>query len=217
MSEPLVTIVTSTWKRPRTLFKHAVASVQAQTYPHIEHIVIVDGWDTTLFGLLRQAGYGWDSRKCRMMALGRNWSEYSGKASKISNIIGYGATARMVAAWSAAGDYITYLDDDNDYLPGHVEGMVADIVRDDTDLLCCAWRYSSTGSVAGAPPPGVGRTDTSTIMHKASLLQSGSWDLHDGYEGDGRMVERWLKAGAIWRFRSVPSVILNPYRHGEPD
>lgn len=216
MSEPLVTIVTSTWKRPRTLFKHAVASVKAQTYPRIEHIVVADGWDPTLFGLLRQAGYGWDSRKSRIMALGRNWSQFGKATSPISNIIGYGATARMVGAWSAAGDYITYLDDDNEYMPEHIEGMVKDITSDDTDLLCCSWRYYN-GAIAGAPPPGVGRTDTSTIMHRASLLMSGSWDIHDGYEGDGRMVARWVATGCSWRFREVPTVLLNPYRHGAPD
>jgi glycosyltransferase involved in cell wall biosynthesis len=210
MSEtPKVTVVTSTWKRPRTLFKHAIKSVEIQTYPNIEHLIVVDGWDATLMGMLKKAGYAYDKNpKKRITFLGRNWTSMSDDG-------GAGATARMVGAWMASGEYITYLDDDNDYAPKHIEQSVNAIVEAKVDLLCSTWIYYN-GLIGGGTPLKVGAVDTSAIMHKAELLKLGSWEL-DGYTGDGLMVERWVERGCTWAFRNEPTMKLNPYRHGAPD
>jgi glycosyltransferase involved in cell wall biosynthesis len=201
MTDPLVTVVTSSWQRATTVINHAVASVNRQTYLNTQHIVVIDGHDAATEANLREAGYTQDGNSMRRYAaLGRNWSSFSGDG-------GFGSTCRMVGSWLAAGDLITYLDDDNDYEPQHIAEMVS--LFEDPGL-----DFATNGPGA---PPGVGRTDTSGIMHRAAVLkQGGSWFL-DGYEGDGRLVERWLAAGLTWVNKPNGTFHLtNGYHRGAP-
>ncbi len=202
----LVTVVTSTWHRPRTLIENAVASVAAQDYPEVEHVVVIDGDDPdTLFALFNlNFRFGSQARK-RVVQLGRNWSQYSGDG-------GFGAACRIVGAWMAAGELITYLDDDNTYSPEHISEMAA-LFEPDTDFVTCAW----DGALAQppGPPPGLCRTDTSTIMHRALVLRDVGGFRLDGYAGDGYMVDRWLAAGLKWKYKEKPTVHFpNGNNHG---
>lgn len=197
MNQPLVTVVTSTWERPETLLSHAVASVDAQTYREIEHIVVIDGsTDHTTMAALNEHGYTYGPSERRMVPLGRNWSLYSGDG-------GYGATCRLVGAWLGAGEFITYLDDDVCYEPAHIEGMVATF-EEPTAFVVCPW-YGPV-PVCPGPPPGVGRTDTSTIMHRAIVLRDAGGFHPDGYAGDGYLVERFMRKGLPWKFKEGATV-----------
>lgn len=188
---PLVTVVTSTWQRPNTLRDYAIDCISRQTYPEVEHVVVIDGpTDLTSVEVLDEAGYSYGPSKRRVVILGRNWSTYSGDG-------GWGATARIVGAWMGAGEFITYLDDDNYYEPEHIEGMVATF-DPDTDFVTCPWRGPAP---CPGPPPGMCRTDTNTIMHRAILLRDHDGFRLDGYAGDGNMIERWMAAGLKWKFK----------------
>lgn len=205
--EPLVTVVTSSWQRPRTVVSCAVASIKRQTYPSIQHLVVIDGDDPATEASLREAGYGSaGTASRRVVALGRNWSALAGTT-------GYGATARLTGSLLAAGDLITYLDDDNDYLSTHVAEMVALFeASPDIGFALSAW----TGR-PGDPAPAVGSADTSGIMHRPRLLMRyGGFDPRDGYEGDGQMVTRWAEAGVPWAGKSSPTFAINGYHHGAP-
>ena len=187
----LVTVVTSTWQRPQTLMS-AVRSVNAQTYPEVEHVVVIDGNDPVTVGVLDDAGYSYGLSRRRVVSLGRNWSLYSGDG-------GFGATCRLVGAWLGAGEYITYLDDDVEYDPGHIAAMVT-CFEPGIDFVASQWH----GGCA-SPPPGTGRTDTSGIMHRALALKKAGGFHPDGYEGDGHLVERFIAAGLQWRHKAEPS------------
>jgi glycosyltransferase involved in cell wall biosynthesis len=203
---PLVTVVTSTWHRPQTLIENAVKSVAGQDYPEIEHVVVIDGpddWGTVT--ALYKAGYSRSGDRQRIITLGRNWSSYSGDG-------GYGATCRLVGAWMAAGDLITYLDDDNVYAPEHISEMVA-MFDLETDFVTCSW--SGPVTQPPGPPPGLCRSDTSTIMHRALVLRDAGGFHPDGYAGDGNMVERWLAKGLTWKYKDKPTVHFpNGSNHG---
>lgn len=198
MSHPLVTVVTSSWQRPTTVVAHAVASVERQTYPDIEHLVVIDGDDPATVDALSAAGYTLGLSRRRMISLGRNWSSFSGD-------LGYGATARLVGAWCAQGDLIAYLDDDNDYDPQHIEEMAALFEDEAVD-------FATNGP---SFPPGCGRTDTSGIMHRAIVLKKAGGFLPDGYESDGHMVDRWLTAGLVYADKPNQTFHLtNGYHRG---
>lgn len=191
MTPPLVTVVTSTWHRPQTL-KRACASVAAQSYPEVQHVVVIDGRDDETVKVLRELGYSVrGNARNRLVELGRNWSTYSGDG-------GWGATARLVGAWMASGDFIAYLDDDVEYDPGHVE-VLARLI-DGVDFVTGQWH----GGCAGMPP-GCGRTDTSGIMHRALCLQRVGGFHPDGYESDGHLAERFVNAGLTWKFNPDPT------------
>lgn len=193
---PLVTVVTSTWQRPQTLRDYACASVAAQTYPEVEHVVVSDGYDPGTLAMLDDLGYSYGPSKRRVVVLGRNWSTYSGDG-------GFGATCRLVGAWMGAGEFIAYLDDDAYYEPSHIESMVATF-DPGTMFVTCPW-FGPCAPCPG-PPPGLCRTDTSTIMHRAIVLRDAGGFHPDGYTGDGNMIERWLARGLPWKFKEGATV-----------
>jgi len=109
-SEPLVSVILPTWNRG-DIVETAVASVQQQTYPHWELIVIDDGsTDDTADRLARHAG---DAR-----------IRYIRRAHE-----GIGA-ARNAGLAQARGDLIAYLDSDNVWFPKYLETIVAAFLRD---------------------------------------------------------------------------------------
>jgi glycosyltransferase involved in cell wall biosynthesis len=203
----LVSVITATWGRPRTILEHAVPSVAAQTYPDIEHIVVTDGYDPSLYDVLSRHGYSDapGSRK-RLVCLGRNWTGFSGDGAQ-------GSTPRLVGTYLATGEYITYLDDDDDYLPHHVEAIAA-ALSGGAELVCTAWQ-GHPGLPSGTAP-GVGTTGTSMMAHHVDLLKQSTW-MREGYESDGRLAERWIAGGARWVFLPEPTVLLNGHRVGAPD
>ena len=51
--KPLVSVITPTWLRHDWLLHRCMPSVQGQTYPHIEHIIVSDGPDPELAVLMK--------------------------------------------------------------------------------------------------------------------------------------------------------------------
>lgn len=208
MSVPLVSVVTATWGRPKTLVGRAIPSVLSQTHRPVQHIVVTDGDDPDLSDALRESGYHERNWQHRLVQLGRNWTGFSGDG-------GQGAVPRLVGAFLAAGDYICYLDDDDEFLPNHVAALADALTRTGADLVCCRWR-TPDGQVFGSAPPRVGATGTSMFMHRAELLKTSAWQL-DGYAGDGKLVERWIDAGASWVFLEEPTVVYHAQNFGRPE
>lgn len=205
---PLVTVVTSTWQRPKTVVECAIQSVNFQTYPEIQHIVVIDGCDKATVRALEAAEYTteafyhigqqeYEPNQRRYVELGRNWSEYSGDG-------GFGAVCRLTGAWMGAGEFISYLDDDAYYEPSHVAEMVAEF-DEDTMFVTTACHGNGVPCTPG-PPPGLNRTDTSAIMHRAIVLRDAGGFHTDGYTSDGNMVERWLAKGLTWKFKDSLTV-----------
>ena len=50
---PLVSVVTSTWRRADVLMQRCIPSVMAQSYPNFEHIIVSDRPDDKLLDKLR--------------------------------------------------------------------------------------------------------------------------------------------------------------------
>ncbi len=202
---PLVTVVTPTWRRPNLLVDRCIPSVQAQTYRPVEHLIISDGPDPDLRERLLRMGYG-----PYRYVLGRRFVECG------ANWGGVGHAARAAGAWLATGEWICYLDDDNEFLPGHVAAMVAEAERASVPLVCTAWRMPD-GATWGWTPPGINRTDSSSFLHHRDLLKVSSWQPGDGYAADGALIERWITAGVKWSFLSEPTMVYGGARHGVPE
>jgi glycosyltransferase involved in cell wall biosynthesis len=201
---PLVSVVTPTWKRPNLLINRCIPSVWAQTYSPLEHLIVSDGPDPDLRYRLGDLGYtphGITGR--RYVECGRNHG-------------GVGHAARAAGAWLARGEWICYLDDDNTYLPGHVAAMVAEAERAGVPLVCTAWQ-DPDGAVKGWAPPGTNRTDSSSFLHHRGLLTVAAWQPGDGYAADGALVDRWLAAGVAWSFLPEPTMVYHGARGGAPE
>lgn len=205
---PSVTVVTATRSRPRVLTERCIPSVWAQTYQPVEHLVVVDGPDVPLRRRLAGLGYSADGETYsrmtrRVVELGRNWGTV-------------GNAARAAGALLAAGEWVCYLDDDNQYLPGHVAAMVAEAQRSGADLVCTAWRMPD-GAVWGGTPPGTNRTDASSFLHRRELLTLSCWQPGDGYAADGALVDRWVARGVRWSFLTEPTMTYGGARGGAPE
>jgi len=202
--QPLVSVVTATYQRPELLTERCIPSVRAQTYQPLEHLIVIDGPDPALAWTLEHLGYRTDpGERGRVVELGRNWGMV-------------GNAARAAGAWLATGDWLAYLDDDNTYLPGHIEAMVAEAARTGADLVCTAWRMPD-GAVWGWTPPGTNRTDASSFLHRRELLTLSCWQPGDGYASDGALIDRWVARGVRWSFLKEPTMIYGGARGGAPE
>jgi glycosyltransferase involved in cell wall biosynthesis len=201
---PLVSVVTPTWRRPHLLINRCIPSVWAQTYSPLEHLIVIDGPDPDMRAQLYALDYNTHgSPERRFVECGRNWG-------------GVGHAARAAGAWLAAGEWIAYLDDDNGYLPGHIEAMVAEAERANVPLVCTAWR-TPDGATAGWAPPGTNRTDSSSFLHHRDLLKIASWQPEVGYAADGDLIDRWIAAGVSWSFLEEPTMVYGGPRYGAPE
>ncbi|PVY79090.1 hypothetical protein C8D92_101296 [Tamilnaduibacter salinus] len=121
---PLVTVITRTVEGREALLNQAIFSVMNQTYPSIQHIITEDGGDSTK-ALCEQVGgvspERYEIRHLRCPKKGR-------------------AHAANRALDEAAGQYVVILDDDDLLLPDHIEALVTEILRNDSDAAySLAW------------------------------------------------------------------------------
>ncbi len=94
---PVVTAVIPTHNRPELVLR-AVGSALAQTYPHMEVVVIIDGPDAATETALNSVH---DSRM---------------RVIKLPSRLG-GSDARNAGVEAAHGEWIAFLDDDDEWLP----------------------------------------------------------------------------------------------------
>lgn len=113
--ELVVSVILPTYRRKRTL-KRALDSLCLQSYTSIEIIVVDDNADVE-----------WNNYVQSIL------KEYS-SVVYICNANNLGsAEARNMGIFAAKGDYITFLDDDDIYLPEKIENQLQYMVENDAD------------------------------------------------------------------------------------
>jgi glycosyltransferase involved in cell wall biosynthesis len=105
MQKPIITAVIPTRNRPE-LLKRAIASVFAQTFGPIEIVVVVDGPDDVTRAVLSAI----PDQRLRVIALPKS--------------VG-GSDARNVGVQNAAGEWVAFLDDDDEWLPTKIQKQLA--------------------------------------------------------------------------------------------
>ena len=116
----LVSAIIITHNR-KELLKRAISSVMAQTYSNIEIIVVDDASDINLFDEIKQ--------------------EYNDKVKYLyisSEESRGGNHARNVGALNSSGEYLAFLDDDDDWLPTKIEKQIdIALTYPDTKVVGC--------------------------------------------------------------------------------
>jgi glycosyltransferase involved in cell wall biosynthesis len=186
--QPLVSVVTPTWRRNDLLIGRCIASVGAQTHASIQHVVVSDGPDPALAARMADLGD---------LVTFEELPEHDPVAR-------WGHRARLRGLELAKGDYIAYLDDDNAFRPDHVARLAAALEADPG----AGFAYSliqmnghGPAYIVGADPPFCGGIDTSAIMHRRTLLETATWR-DEGWQEtvDWDLVARWMSAGITWAF-----------------
>jgi glycosyltransferase involved in cell wall biosynthesis len=121
---PSVTVITGT-----TGSRHlhdCLKSVQDQSYPHVEHMVVIDGpkFSAAATTIIESAG---NSRPIRTVQLPYNTGRDRFNGHRI-----YGAMPFLCNS-----NFVAYLDEDNWFNPNHIESLISLIV--DHELL---WAYA---------------------------------------------------------------------------
>ncbi len=207
MTLPLVSIITATHNRHEQLMQ-AMLSVNCQTFRDFEHLIIADGPDDLLAELVESARQHAaeqhaGGRQRHFIELGRNWHNPACGPEG-----GLGAIPRMVGTYLARGKYIAYLDDDNEWLPDHLEMLVFGIeANGGVDLAYSKYQKFVDGKPNGETCPGPGKggvpargdIDTNIILHRSDLIQKANWR-GDVPADDWQLVSDWLEAGATFRW-----------------
>ena len=131
--KPLVTVVVPTYKRADRL-ENALNSIAEQTYLNLEILVVNDNapkspWDKSTQQTLDDFG---DSRLKVVHTDGQTG----------------GGSARNYACRFASGEYLAFLDDDDEYMPDKIETQLAFMLKNDLDM---SWQdiswYNESGKL----------------------------------------------------------------------
>lgn len=180
----------------------ALASVQAQTYPHVETIVVDDGSRDATLPVARR----FENARTRIIH-----TENAGAAS-----------ARNTALAVAQGEYIQYLDADDLLSPDKVAAAIALLEGDETRLAVARWaKFSGNGPLSTAVlenQPLVSRDlmpldylehyvagrgmylPGAWLVPRAIADRAGPWRAGLGFYDDGEYFARVVLASAEIRF-----------------
>ena len=128
---PLVTVVVPTYKRADRL-SVALESIAGQTYKKLEILVVNDNIP----------GSEWDISTEKML------STFDDERLRVIHTAGQigGGAARNYACKAARGEYLSFLDDDDQFLPDKVETQISFIRENDLDMC---WQDVSWYDEAG--------------------------------------------------------------------
>jgi len=182
----LVSVITPTWNRHDLLLNRCIPSVEAQTYPDIEHIIVSDGPDPDLAAKL--------SKRLPTRPFYLEFAERDA---------GLGELPRPRGLELAQGELIAYMDVDNAYRPQDIERLVNALGDRDFSYSQMLRHYTNGHSdILGTLHPYYGGIDTSMVLHRRELLEKATWRVDYPVFGapDWDLIDRWLQAGTTWSF-----------------
>ncbi len=204
--KPKISVIISTYNRPQML-QRAIDSVLAQTFKDFELIVVDD-----------------HSKKPPNFNLSPDEDRVIG--IRLPYNTGYQVRPKNVGIMCSRGQYIAYLDDDNVYLPNHLEVLYKAIVKHQADVVYGDRVYKSTNP---NEKRFMGKTsysydlkqinmgnyiDTSDIMHTIQVINDiGYWDIFWERKADWLLMTRFGKADK--KIIHVPKVITEYWWHND--
>jgi glycosyltransferase involved in cell wall biosynthesis len=200
----MISVIISTYNRLE-LLKKAVESVKRQTFKDYELIVVDDGSTDNTEEWCRRQDFTY-IRRTKSFGNDTRPKNRGIKASK--------------------GEYIAFLDDDNQYLPDHLQILYNEItaypnldaVYGDRIVIDTQNRFPSQIGIYSEYNPVLllkrNYIDTSDILIKREAIYDvGGFDERYGKYVDWNLWLRMAKAGKI--FKRVPKIITNYYIHDE--
>jgi len=197
---PLVSVIIPAFNRPE-LIKRAVKSALQQTYQNLEVVVADDHSDVDIEAELAPIN---DPR-----VIVTRHEENKGASA-----------ARNTAIANSSGEYLAFLDDDDEWLPSKIEKQIARMqsVSEDVGLIYCWTEYrvpdgtvvsqrrpELTGNVFGQMLGAQVLVNSSGLLVRASASQEiGGWDEVHLRGNDGDFIRRLSRN---WIVDFVPEVL----------
>lgn len=203
----LVSVIIPTYNRPRLLMDRALPSVFAQTVQDQEILVVGDGTDERTVEEM--------TALAAMNANVRFWNlphyPYPEDHERAWGL--YGLAALNWGLDHAAGEWISVLGDDDEYLPHHHEALLEAAARTAAEhVYGIAETYKGgqpTGQQYGAWPPGPAQFCNGANLYRRSLDYRYRLDAED--TGDADLWTRMHRDGV--RFHFEPRVVLRYHRN----
>lgn len=207
-AEPLVSVCIATHNRVELLTQRSLRSVLNQSYRNLEVIVVADGCTDGTAEAVRAMG---DSR----VQLHEIVREVGSLDDADRRWMVSGSRPMNVALALATGDYITHLDDDDEYVPDRIAQLVAYAANGHADLVFHPFHVETVHGdwlVNEAVELSHGQVTTSSILYR-HWIKNISWDLDNhllAEPSDWNRIRRIIYAGA--RCVRCPQVLLKHYR-----
>lgn len=201
-AHPLVSVCVTTYNRARLVTQRCLPSILSQTYRCLEIIVVGDGCtDDTA-----EAVAALRDPRVRFENLTRR-GDYPAEPERRWMVAG---TAPMNAALALCrGDYITHLDDDDEFLPDRIERLTRFAREQQGDFVWHPFWYEESAGVWRLNESAdlqLGMVTTSAIFYRSWLKHVPS-DVH---------AHLLLEPGDWNRIRRIKSLGTNCLRYPEP-
>jgi hypothetical protein len=190
---PLVSVCVATWNRGRILTERCLPSILNQSYRHIEVVVVGDCCtDDTAARVDRL-----NDPRVRFVNLPER-GRYPAERSRRWQVAG--SVPMNAALGLCTGDYVTHLDDDDEYEPSRVEKLVNFAGSRDLDLVWHPfWYEPKPGHWELCPADELRLTQvtTSSILYRGWLSRI-VWDTGSHFldePGDWNRVRKFLFLG----------------------
>jgi Glycosyl transferase family 2 len=200
-------VITPTWQRHDLLLDRCIPSVAVQDHPSVQHVIVSDGPDPELRGLLSgpsvPAGYSLAYAEL---------PEHDPEPH-------YGWRARLRGLELAAGSHVTYCDDDDALRPAHCSLMAAALDADPgagfavSRMMC---HYPGGKRVTGWGRLECGNVGSPMIMHWKEITAHGTWR-NAGLFEDWDLIQQWLDAGIRYTSVNAETSDVWPSRFREED
>ena len=204
---PLVSVVVPTFNRP-ALLRRAISSVLAQTWTEFEIIVVDDASTEPIHEVI-------------------NGFQAADISVQIHNRRLGAAAARNTGIRTAKGEFIAFLDDDDQWMPAKLESQINKFkdTPADTGLVYCGHVVISdrTGNVIGTriptkPPVGYLELLRSTVFPTSvPLIRKSCFDgvgLFDETLPGTQDRDMWLRLVRRYSFDFIPDVLVQNHIHG---
>ncbi len=199
---PLVTVAVATYNRARLLTERCIPSVLGQTYENLELIVVGDGCTDETEELLA----GIDDPRLTFVNISSRDS-YPDDPARRWMVAGTRPTNKALSL--VRGDFVTHLDDDDEYLPERLEKLVRFATKENCDFVWHPyWRETNHGDwhLEESREFVRGQITNGAVLYRSWFARIDSRiDAH-----------RLMEPGDWNRFRRMNYIYPSPMRYPEP-
>ena len=202
MSDPLVSVVTPTYDRPEFLVT-ALETVREQTYPRIHHIVVDDHSSTPVSDVV--------SNEDSDIVLRRHRTNRGANA------------ARNTGIDIADGEYIAFLDDDDEWKPTKIAQQVKTAERTGAEAVYTGIEQERDGEIFATQTPDLCGDITRELLTKALLNSTSTIMVHaDVFSKAGKFDEElpinqdwefYIRASTVAEFAAIPKPLVIRHHH----